>query len=50
MCEGNLRAWIEPGAIHIKAGDRNGDPIELSQGEVRVLIEQLIKLADQIEE
>jgi hypothetical protein len=43
-------AVCEPGAIHIKAGDPYGDPVELSEGEVRALIERLIELADKIKD
>ncbi len=49
MCNGDLRAWIEQEAIHIKATDRHGDPVELSVAEVRLLIEQLNRLIANVE-
>ncbi len=50
MCDGDFRAWIEQEAIHIKATDTYGDPVELSADEVRLLAKQLLKLADRIRE
>jgi hypothetical protein len=50
MCDGAVRAWIEQEAIHIKAVDSYGDPVELTANEVRILAEQLVKLADKIVE
>jgi hypothetical protein len=49
MCGDELRAWVEQEAIHLKAIDSRGDPIELSADEVRHLAEQLIRLAEKIQ-
>jgi hypothetical protein len=50
MRQGDLRAWIEQEAIHIKAIDKRGDPVELSVDEARLLIEHLTKLVGLIED
>ena len=49
FCDGNFRAWIDQDAIHIKAVDEHGDPIELSAEETRVIISEMIKLVDEIQ-
>jgi hypothetical protein len=49
MCDGDFRAWIDQGAIHMKAVDRHGDPIEVSREEIRLLAQELLKLADEID-
>ena len=38
---GDVRAWIEQETVHIKAVERNGDPVELSETEVRKLADAL---------
>jgi hypothetical protein len=48
MCDGDLRAWIEQEAIHLRAAASHGDPVELSVDEVRVLAKELLRLADRI--
>jgi hypothetical protein len=49
MCDGDLRAWIEQGTIHMKAVDRHGDPVEVSRVEIRLLAKQLLDLADELD-
>jgi hypothetical protein len=50
MFEGNLRAWLEQEAIHLKAVDKYGDPLELTGREARTLAQRLVRLAEMIGE
>ncbi len=46
--EGDVSLWVDPnGAIHLKACDTFGDPIELTADEARELAQALQELADQ---
>ena len=47
--QSEVNVWIEQEAIHIKAVDLHGDPIELSEVEARKLANNLITLADSLE-
>jgi hypothetical protein len=50
ISDGEIRAWIEQGeCIHIKAVTRDGDPVELSVGQVRLLAQSLLELVARIE-
>jgi hypothetical protein len=49
MGDGDIRAWIEQEAIHIKAFDNHGDPVELSAEEARILAQELLRLAEGVE-
>ena len=42
LANGEVRVWVEQEAVHIKAVDRCGDPVELSDGEVKRLAEALL--------
>jgi hypothetical protein len=42
LANGEVRIWIEQEAVHIKAVDRYGDPVELSDVEVRQLADALL--------
>lgn len=46
MCDGDLRAWIDQETIMLKAVDCHGDPVELNEHEVRLFIQELLKLTD----
>jgi hypothetical protein len=48
MCDGEVRAWIEQGAIHMKVVTTSGDPVELTSNEARRLAENLVRLAGTI--
>jgi hypothetical protein len=48
LCDGNFRAWIEQETVHITAVDRHGDPIELNEAELLLIIKVLTKLLDEI--
>jgi hypothetical protein len=50
MCDGDLRAWVEQEAIHLKAVDSHGDPLELTANEVRDFAQQLLELAEKIKD
>ncbi len=43
LANGEVRAWIEQEVVHIKAVDRYGDPVELSDAEVKQLAEALLR-------
>ncbi len=51
MDGGCVRAWVEQeSSIHVKIVTREGDPVELSHGEVMALVEGLQRLARRLEE
>ncbi len=50
MCNGEVRAWIEQEAIHMKVVASCGDAAELTANEARLLAENLIRLAGKIVE
>jgi hypothetical protein len=47
LCEGDFRASIEQETVHMKAVDRHGDPIELNEAELLLVIKELTKLLDE---
>jgi hypothetical protein len=50
LADGDVRAWIEQGnAVHIKAVDRYGDPVELTARQAKELGEALLVLSAAIE-
>jgi hypothetical protein len=47
---GDIRVWVEnETAVHIKAVNNFGDPVELNADELKELIEKLSELLKQIE-
>lgn len=50
LSNGEVCAWIEQGAVHIKAINSYGDPIELTRKEVRDLAEALLQFCMVIDE
>jgi len=49
--DGCIDAWIEQdSSIHLKSISKFGDPVELTANEVRVLAENLRKLAELLDE
>jgi hypothetical protein len=46
----DIRVWVEQEAIHIKAVDDHGDPVELSADEARALAQHLTRLANKVVE
>lgn len=50
LSDGEVRAWLEQGEVHIKAVDRHGDPVELSCPEVKELANALTIFFERIEQ
>ncbi len=49
LAEGEVRAWIEQGeAVHLKAVDPHGDPVELTATEVKKLADALLRFYELI--
>jgi hypothetical protein len=48
ISDGEVRAWID-GGLHLKAVTSYGDPVELSQKELRELIAGLSELLRKLE-
>jgi hypothetical protein len=47
-CDGTVSFWIEQEAIHIKAVDKFGDPVELTKERALELADNLKRLASTI--
>ena len=47
--EGEVCAWIEQEAIHVRIVSKHGDPVEFTKWEAEQLAEALLKLAKKIE-
>jgi hypothetical protein len=44
IAHGDVRAWVEQEAVHLKAADQYGDPVELNAEELKSLIDELSRL------
>jgi hypothetical protein len=49
LCDDEIRVWVEQEAIHIKAVDKSGDPVEITKSRALELAEALKRLAATIE-
>ncbi len=50
LMDGDVCAFEEQEAIHLKAVDKSGDPVELTSSSAKKLAEFLLKLAAQIDD
>jgi hypothetical protein len=48
LLDGEVRLYEQQEAIHLRAVDSHGDPVELTASAARKLAEQLLALAEQI--
>ena len=46
----NIRIWIEQEAIHLKAIDSYGDPVELTGASAKQLAARLMEMADRLDD
>ena len=46
-----IKMWLEPEtAIHIKALTKAGDPVELNADQARLVAQELLRLAEQLDD
>ena len=46
----NIHVWIEQEAIHLKAIDAYGDPVELTGASAKQLATKLLEMADRLDD